>query len=83
MPPGEGGHKVLSSFASRQILPLSRSKMARAEKKSARARERGRGGGGEERERNREGGREVHYIYLGCISGGAWIPKPVSGLAVT
>lgn len=31
---GEGGCKVLSSFASRQILPLSRSKMARAEKKA-------------------------------------------------
>lgn len=30
---GEGGCKVLSSFASRQILPLSRSKMVRVEKK--------------------------------------------------
>lgn len=33
---GEGGCKVLSSFASRQILPLSRSKMAGAEKKGER-----------------------------------------------
>lgn len=74
---GEGGCKVLSGFASRQILPLSRSKMARAEKKEE---------GKEKRERQRrvgEGEGEVHYIYLGCISGGAWIPKPVSGFAVT
>lgn len=44
---GKGGRKVLSSFASRQILPLSRSKMARAEKKRERGREK-EGGGGEE-----------------------------------
>lgn len=74
---GEGGCKVLSGFASRQILPLSRSKMARAEKKRGREREEGETG------KSEEGEGEVHYIYLGCISGGAWIPKPVSGLAVT
>lgn len=38
---------------------------------------------GKREKREKEGSREVHYIYLGCISGGAWIPKPVSGLAVT
>lgn len=78
---GEGGCKVLSSFASRQILPLSRTKMARAEKKENGG---GEGGGEGGNGGGTEGGEgEVHYIYLGCISGGAWIPKPVSGLAVT
>lgn len=45
---GEGGCKVLSGFASRQILPLSRSKMARAEKKEE---------GKEKRERQGRAGR--------------------------
>jgi len=40
---GEGGCKVLSSFVSRQILPLSRSKMARESRKKEKGEERGRG----------------------------------------
>lgn len=48
---GEGGCKVLSSFASRQILLLSCSKMARVEKK-----ERGKG--------RKDRGGEVHYIWM-------------------
>lgn len=68
--------------------PRDKSSLCRARKwrEQRKKRVRGRGEGERESEREEIGGgrgREVHYIYLGCISGGAWIPKPVSGLAVT
>lgn len=69
---GGGEYKVLSSLASATNPPFVARENGESSEKESR---------NEGRERGREGsgGALYLYTYFGCISGGAWIPEPVSG----